>query len=160
MDTLPLFTVLLLALLLTLAGSRFIYAPGLLASLEDETAAGTVTGGAIATTGATTGAAPAPVLPRSTSPALAGVATQATLVLTTRADMAFFDGRRYRIEGDELAKALAAAAGRWPVLLLKLDRTVTVDRLVRLLDIARDAGFRQVNFAAEDARSAPAPASR
>jgi len=173
MDALPLASVLLITLLMALAGARFIYEPGIAIALDDDANATgadktSLTAAASAGNAANTGtadsnagnalgiAATAPstfALPRSSSAALPGMPGGASLVLTTRADLAFFNGRRYRMDGRELRDALRTAALESPVLLLKLDKAVTIDRLVLLLDAARDAGFLHVNLAAEDARS-------
>jgi biopolymer transport protein ExbD len=156
-DFLPVAAVLLIALLLSLAGSRFIYAPGLLVQLDDDAgeAAGAGTGVAGTSAGATAAAPAAAVhleLPRSKQRALGGALTDATLVVTTRSDMAFFDGRRYRVDSPELRDAFAAAVkqhGRDSVLLLKADKTLTLERITLLGDFAREAGFKKVLLATQ-----------
>ncbi|MDR2863922.1 MAG: hypothetical protein LBV54_08680 [Puniceicoccales bacterium] len=162
-DALPLVTVLLLAILFTLAGSRFIYAPGLTMAL---------------------GAAPdALEMPRSATP-LPGEMTHATLIapkatnaaadfpahmLTATSDtLVFFNGMPFaRLDSalqqamaNAVSKAKEEAAQRVPegekipsapvILLLKIDRSVTMQRFFQLSDYAREAGFSHVQVASED----------
>jgi biopolymer transport protein ExbD len=146
---LSLATVLLIALLLSLAGSRFIYAPGLTVSLHNNLSAATPRHDSLN-------------LPRSTG-RLAGAMTGATLIvpmLTARSDaMVFFNGRMFSTTDASLRQAMRNAAEKSPVLLLKMDNSVTMDRYFLLCDYAREAGFAQVQIAGES-RAAPRPPRR
>ncbi|MDR3229686.1 MAG: biopolymer transporter ExbD [Puniceicoccales bacterium] len=150
-DVLPLVSACLIALMLSLAGSRFIFAPGLFTELDVGTASAKPPD-------KTEGAAPAPMrldLPRSSQSALPGAMTDVTLVVTTRDDLAFFNGRRYNIGDSELRQAMADAArqhGGNAVLLLAVDKTLSAERIFQLTDYAREAGFRAVNLAAQTTR--------
>ncbi|MDR2844816.1 MAG: biopolymer transporter ExbD [Puniceicoccales bacterium] len=151
-DTLPMITVLLIAILLPLAGSAFIYAPGLTVALTDE-----VEGDA----GAAVTALPSSLqLPRSTQGQQTGVRTQATLtvpMLTAKSDTrVIFNGRFYVSSDPALQRALADAAQRavaanqTPVLLLKADQSLMLGSYNALCDYAVEAGFKYVQIARED----------
>jgi biopolymer transport protein ExbD len=189
-DAVPLVSALLLALLLALAGSRFIFAPGLTVDIR----AGAGDGGGVTLN-----------LPRAldSAPPLPGVATAATLtvpaqvvgggasatptipitpivpsassaatsaasanaspaaqpaLLTARSDkMVFFGGRMFPQDDAALRVALRKAAlasgDPAPVLLLKMDRAVSVSRFFQLKDYAEAAGFAKIQIAGEDKRS-------
>jgi biopolymer transport protein ExbD len=140
LDALPLFTVLLIAIMLSFASSRFIYAPGLTVSLHNNS---------VATVGPHTNSLN---LPRS-NVRLSGEMTGATLVvpmLTARSDtMVFFNGRMFSATDLALRRAMAKAAEKSSVLLLKMDRSVTMDRYFVLCDYAREAGFAKIQIAGE-----------
>lgn len=156
MDTLPLIGVLLLAMLLGIAESRFIFAPGLTVDL----------------TATASGTADAPValeLPRSPS-VLQGVETDATLtvpaprpvLLTAHSDtMVFFEGRMFPQRDSNLREAMAAivreSKSAMPTLLLRMDGSVTMRRFFQLKSYAEEAGFVKIQIAGEDPRSAQIP---
>jgi biopolymer transport protein ExbD len=145
-EVLPLASVLLIALLLGVVGSRFIYAPGLTVSLHNDPSAAVPRHDSLA-------------LPRSTG-RLAGAMTGATLIvpmLSARSDaMVLFDGRMFLTTDASLRQAMKNAAEKSPVLLLKMDNSVTMDRYFLLCDYAREAGFAQIQIAGES-RAAPRP---
>lgn len=140
MDTLPLVTVLLLAIILSLAGSRFLYSPGLTMALDHSTDP----------------AHPLQLptvlpLPVSSHSPLPGAVTDATLtVFSAKSDNLFiFEGHIYTFADEQLKRDLQTAAHRSPVLLLKADRSLSLQTLFRLTDLAREAGFKQVQIAGE-----------
>lgn len=94
-------------------------------------------------------------------PAPAGMPAQA--VMTVRAGhLLLFEGEL--VPPEEVAAHLGAylEERRWrdPVLLLKVDRAVDVQELLRLCSDARAAGFARVQIAAEAAPAAAMPFSR
>ncbi|MDR2982507.1 MAG: hypothetical protein LBV12_09710 [Puniceicoccales bacterium] len=136
-DAMPLVTCLLLAVILTLAGSRFIYSPGLTVDLGNED-------------GKIEGSIPMTLnLPQSRLP-LAGIQTGATLtVLTAKSgNMLIFEGRIYSLD-DKLKGSLEEAAKESPVLLLKADRSIGPQTLWNILDFAMEAGFKKIQLAGE-----------
>jgi biopolymer transport protein ExbD len=159
MDALPLVGVLLLALLLGLAASRFIFAPGLTVDL---------TAAAVAAANGDTTAAPATLeLPRSPT-ALQGVPTDATLtvpaarpvLLSAHSNtMVFFEGRMFPEKDSSLRAALAKTVQKskseTPTLLVRMDGSVTMRRFFQLKSYAEEAGFVKIQIAGEDNRSAP-----
>ncbi len=143
LDALPLVTVLLLAGMLSLAGSRFLFSPGLTVELNARTATGE-TGGKNA---------PATLsLPRSISGKLPGIATGSTMtVLSAKSgNMFILDGRIYSLD-ENLHNALSAAAKRSPVLLLKPDKSVPMQTFFTLSEFAVKAGFEKIQIAGEAA---------
>ncbi len=140
MDTLPLVTVLLLAIVLSLAGSRFLYSPGLTMVLDHSTNPSVPL------------QLPSSLpLPVSSIAPLPGTATDATLtVFSAKADNLFiFEGHIYTLADEQLKRDLQTVARRSPVLLLKADRSLSLQTLFRLTDLAREAGFKQVQIAGE-----------
>lgn len=149
LDAVPLVTVLLIAVLFTLMGSKFIYAPGLTVSLDGV-------------------AKPqAPVLPRAGQLLLPGARPQATLMLTVMPEMVLFNKRLFggtnnlglqralteaaanaRKEEEEEAKATQTTR-RPVVILFKFDSSVTWGRVAELSAYAREAGFDEVVLAQE-----------
>jgi biopolymer transport protein ExbD len=154
-DALPLIGAVLLAILLGLAGSRFIFAPGLTVDLA-------------AVTNSAEAAAPAKLeLPRSPVK-LQGVPTDATLtvpaprpvLLTAHSDtMVFFEGRMFPQKDSSLRAAMADAVQKsksaTPTLLVRMDGSVTMRRFFQLKSYAEEAGFVKIQIAGEDNRSAP-----
>lgn len=135
-EAVPLFNVLLIVVLLTLTGSRFIFAPGVPVVLDDGDAA------SVAGT-------PAMRLPRSGVP-LRGAETSS--VLTVKSDAMFiFDGHIYENleEVFSTKSSSAPAAGTRGVLLIKLDRAVSVQGLFRIAELAGKAGFSSLQIAGE-----------
>jgi biopolymer transport protein ExbD len=146
---------LLLAMLLSMAGSRFLFAPGISVELRNPAA----------------GDLPslAPVLPRANS-VLPGVPTSATLtvpaprpfLLSAHSEtMVFFEGAMFSL-GDAslraaMARALRNSGAAEPTLLLKMDGSVSMNRFFQLKAHAEEAGFVRIQIAGEDARSAPPP---
>lgn len=135
-DTLPdtpaIATVLASALMLTvLVGSRFVFAPGVTVGLgSDETVALT--------------------LPVATMGRLPGARTEATLTVLAlkQDDMAVWNGRIRTM--DALAEDFPPSATRRGVLLLKADGSVSMNTFVRVLGLARRAGYSAVQIAAEE----------
>jgi biopolymer transport protein ExbD len=121
-DATPFVDVLCIALFIALAGSRFIFAPGVAIDLARVPSL------------ETQAAAPAAVL------------------TIDRNQLVFFDGVKIPVPAieDTLRAWLRQAGGRDPVLLVKADVSMGLDELFRLLDIARRAGFVRVHLAAED----------
>ncbi|MBP3302740.1 MAG: hypothetical protein J6L64_06390 [Opitutales bacterium] len=141
LESVPLFNVLLIAVLLMLTGSRFVFAPGLPLSLGKEDSgefSKTVSGGI-----------PELVLPE-TSTVLSGVATSS--VLTVKSDSMFvFDGHIYDNLEDVFSEKnrLLIEKESNGVLLVKLDRAVSVQGLFRIAELAGKAGFSSLQIAGE-----------
>lgn len=123
------FDVLLIALFLSLLGSRFVFAPGLTVDLGLD-------------------------LPQTAQENLKGLPTDAVLtvkVLTTKRDnMHIFNGTIYTMPHleqmfREYQKSNPDA--RQTILLLKMDKSVTIETQVRIFDLARLAGFAYVQLA-------------
>ena len=163
-DTVPLVTVLLVAVLFTLTGSSFLFPPGLTVSMGREaesTAAPTLSLN----------------LPRSgTLAPLPGTRVSAVLTapvsqtFTAKSDaLVIFNGRIFPQTDKALRLALAAEAKRLAaeapqtaenkksptrppplILLLKMDASVTMQRFFQLCGYASEAGFSHVQIAAED----------
>ena len=85
---------------------------------------------------------------------LSGIPTSAVVtVLTVREnDMVLFEGNivRPRALEREFSKYFEMRKKENSVILIKLDKTVRVDSLLRILDLARRSGFAQVQIAAEE----------
>lgn len=120
LDFTPLFDVLLIVVLLSLLGSRFLFPPGV--ALD---------------------------LPRVSGDLLAGSPTSAVLTVHTD-DMLFFKGRHFTRDALErhMLTGGAAAMGDDAVLLINVGRGVSVETLLKLAQIAREAGYLQVQIAA------------
>ena len=131
LDVAALIDVLLIAFFLSMLGSRFIFAPGMTVDLALE-------------------------LPVSSQSTLAALPTDAVLtvkVLTAKRDnMYIFDGSIYTMEALEQLfqnydKMLNQ--GREAILLVKADKTLTMDAFAKLADLARMAHFSKIQLAAE-----------
>lgn len=133
----PLASVLLVAFFLFAMTSKFIFAPGLTVEL---------------TPGKNPDVAPISdsakyVLPVFDGP-VAGKTTSA--VLSIKNDSMFiFDGNIYRNLSDALPPVSSARAGTRGILLVKMDRSSSIQGLFDLTKVARDAGFSAVQLAAE-----------
>lgn len=97
-------------------------------------------------------------LARSTHPELGGPI--APVVLTVgRNEIHFFENQK--IDAAELPRRLAAYVATQPEppsLLLKLDRSLPLEKVFALMDAARAAGFARVQLAAEEAEArSPVP---
>ncbi|MDR2430029.1 MAG: hypothetical protein LBD14_03900 [Puniceicoccales bacterium] len=161
-DSVPLVTVLLVAVLFTLTGSTFLLPPGLTVAMNKEE------GNASATALSLT-------LPRSGSLApLPGVRAGAVLTapvsqtLTAKSDaLVIFNGRIFPQTDKALRHALGVEARRLAaeapqagegktapatpiILLLKMDASVSMQRFFQLCAYASEAGFSHVQIAAED----------
>lgn len=141
LESVPLFNVLLIAVLLMLTGSRFVFAPGLPIALSPDASgefSKTVSGGT-----------PELVLPE-TATVLPGVATSS--VLTVKSDSMFvFDGHIYdRLEDvfSEKNRLLVERESNG-ILLVKLDRAVSVQGLFKIAELAGKAGFSSLQIAGE-----------
>lgn len=133
LEAVPLFNVLLVAVLLILMSSRFIFAPGLPVDLENKNS---TTGDVL-------------VLPVAKN-ALSGAET--TAVLTVKSDSMFiFEGHIYEsleeIFSPENPHALLK--DRNGTLLVKLDRAVSVQGLFKIAELAGKAGFSSLQIAGE-----------
>ncbi len=121
MDFVPLFDVLLIALLLMLLGSRFLFPPGV--ALD---------------------------LPSVADGYVVGSPTAAVMTVTSD-DMIFFKGRHFTRDSIQrylLADpALDHRLENGGVLLLKVGREVNVQTLLTLSRVARQAGYLQVQIA-------------
>lgn len=141
-EAIPLFNVLLVAVLLTLTGSSFIFAPGIAVALGD--------GGSSETT---VDDAARLVLPGAQIP-LAGAATSS--VLTVKSDKMFiYSGHIYDDLEDVFARMEAPESGSRGTLLLKLDRAVSVQGLFRIAELAGKAGFDALQVAGESPSPRP-----
>lgn len=147
LEAVPLFNVLLIAVLLTLLGSRFVFAPGLSVALDEN---GEISGG-----NASAGTPARLILPK-TSVMLSGAETSS--VLTVKSDSMFIlDGRIY----ENLAEAFARGSGgnaaekNRGTLLVKIDRAVSVQGLFKIAELAGEAGFSALQIAGESPVARP-----
>jgi biopolymer transport protein ExbD len=138
LEVVPWLNVLLVAWLLSLLGSRFVYAPGLAVDLGH-------------------GSSPLPVqlvLPTLSGGPLPGSPADAVLtVLTAKQDKLFiFEGRIYDLNGlrTVLRNHRHSAAGGPSVLLLKAGQDVNMQTFLEICTLARTAGFSSVQIAAEE----------
>lgn len=138
LEAVPLVNVLLIAVLLVLVGSRFVYAPGLTVDLDAERAAAELSSGA-----------PKTQLPIIRT-VLPGVETSA--VLTVKSDKMFiFEGHIY----EDLEEIFSEKNPYAPppeargVLLVKLDRSVSIQGLFNIAELAGKAGFSSLQIAGE-----------
>ena len=149
LEAVPLFNVLLIAVLFTLTSSRFVFAPGLPLGLE-----GDGTGGFSKTV---SGGGPELVLPE-TQTVLPGVET--SFVLTVKSDSMFvFDGHIYESLEDVFSEKnlrLLDADVRGGILLVKLDRAVSVQGLFKIAELAGKVGFASLQIAGESPSYRPA----
>lgn len=144
LEAVPLFTVLLIVVLISLTASRFIFAPGVAVSL-DGNAPVPVTAGTSTTT---------ITLPTATT-MLPGAEPSA--VLTAKSDTMFiFDGHIY--ENPE--EIFAQNPGNGGVLLVKFDRMASVQGLFRIAELAGKAGFASLQIAGESPSFQASEASR
>lgn len=137
----PLAGVLLVAFLLFAMTSRFIYAPGLTFDLHP------ATDGKVVETQFSSKGTELPKFPGK----LAGQKTSA--LLTIRNDNMFiFDGRIYKDLTEALPPLPKQLAGTRGVLLVKADKSNSIQGIFNLMKIARDAGFSAVQLAGESER--------
>lgn len=124
-DTVPLLDLCLIGLFLAFQSSRFIASPGITLDIPDVD-----------------------------KEVLSGIPTSAVVtVLTVREnDMVLFEGNivRPRALEREFSKYFEMRKKENSVILIKLDKSVRVDSLLRILDLARRSGFAQVQIAAEE----------
>lgn len=123
--------VLLISLFLSMLGSRFIFAPGLTIDLALE-------------------------LPVSSQSKLVGVPTDAVLtvkVLTAKGDNLYiFNGSIYTFKGlEQMFKEYNVTLNhkKASILLIKADKSLSMDTFVKLVDLARLAQFSKIQLAAE-----------
>lgn len=135
-DAYAIATVLISALMLTvLVGSRFVFSPGITVGLEQ-------------------GEIPTLTLPKVEMGRLPGAATGETLVVLAlkQDDMAIWQGRIRTLE--ELAADFSPKPGRVAeprgTLLLKADAAVSMGTFLRVVAMARAAGYASVQIAAEE----------
>lgn len=147
-DAVPLFNVLLIAVLLTLTGSRFIFAPGVPLVLNG--------------TASSVAAVPLKNAPDSAAEMRLPYAgtmlrgEETTSVLTVKSDSMFiFDGHIYDDLAEVFAAKISSAAEPRGVLLVKLDRAVSVQGLFRIAELAGEAGFSSLQIAGESPSFAP-----
>ena len=124
-DPVPFLDFCVLALLFGMLNAEFVFAPGLAVDLPESRGA-SVTG------------------------------TPATAVLTVRRNMILFDGAKHTIDSLQPALVAYLASERAPeriesegVLLLKMERDVMAEQFVEICEIAREAGFSQIQVASE-----------
>ncbi len=130
LDPVPLIDVLLLTLLFSFLGSRFIFAPGLSMELNME-------------------------LPLSADAQLPGILTDDTLtvaVLTAKqSNLHLFDGRiftLYDLEAHFRNNPVAEERQGQAVLLVKMHKDVSMQTFVQIAEMARKAGYGRVQVAA------------
>jgi len=134
-DAVPLFNVLLIAVLFLMTGSSFIFSPGVSVSLDGGNA---------------------PSLPIASVP-LSGA--ESSSVLTVKSDAIFIlDGRIY--ESVEAAFSQESPEKSRGVLLVKLDRTVSVQGLFKIAELAAKAGFSSLQIAGDSPAYRPVEISR
>lgn len=130
LDPVPLIDVLLLALMFSLLGSRFIFAPGLSMELDLQ-------------------------LPVSGEAKLPGILTEDTLtvaVLTAKqSNMHLFDGKiftLYELENHFRNNPVPEDRRGQSVLLVKMHKDVSMQTFVQIAEMARRAGYGRVQIAA------------
>lgn len=133
----PLAGVLLVAFFMFAMTSRFIFAPGLTVELASE-----ANGDAPAKSDAESY-----VLPVFDGP-VEGKITHAVLSIKNDA-MFIFDGKIYKKLTDAFPPLPAGKAGTRGILLVKMDRSSSIQGLFNLTKVARDAGFSAIQLAAE-----------
>lgn len=119
-DLIPFFDFAVILLLFGLLGAQFVFAPGFSINL-----------------------------PESRGDGITGVS--ATAVLTLRPNMILFDGaRQSRSQLEEsLRRYIRERSHPAPVLLVKMDREVSMGQFLEISEIARVAGFERIQVAAE-----------
>ncbi len=139
LDATAIGTVLIIALMLTLlVGSRFVYAPGITVAVTGD-------------------GKPAKLeLPVTESVRLPGTMTNDTIIVLAlkQDDMVIWKGRIRRLadlEKDFTADPLKPGESRGS-LLIKADRSVTMQTFFEIIALARRAGFTTVHIAGEDAK--------
>lgn len=129
-DVAALFDILLIAFMLTLLGSRFVYAPGSQVALEEL------------------------VLPESAREHLAGVPTVDVLTLL-QDDRLIYRGQFMSAEAWSQRLEEGNAQERFDsnaILLVKADARVTLQAFLRISDLARQAGYTRVQVAERPAQ--------
>ena len=125
-------TVLITALMLTvLIGSRFVFSPGVTVGLSAEDPVSLT-------------------LPVSDMGKLPGVRTEETLVVLAlkQDDLAVWNGRIRSL--DQLAEDFRPSSEHRGALLLKADGAVSMNTFIRVIGLARRAGYSAVQIAAEE----------
>lgn len=148
LEAVPLFNVLLIAVLLMLTSSRFVFAPGIPLNLEGD--------GFGNFSKTVSGNVPELVLPE-TQTVLPGVAT--SFVLTVKSDSMFvFDGHIYASLEDVFSEKNLRLLDKdiHGALLVKLDRAVSVQGLFKIAELAGKAGFSSLQIAGESPSYHPA----
>lgn len=138
----PLAGVLLVAFFMFAMTSRFIFAPGLTVQLTAEAQADNPGRKSDAETY---------VLPVFDGP-IEGKITSSVLSIKNDA-MFIFDGNIYKTLEDAFPPRPASEAGTRGILLVKMDRTSSIQGLFNLTKVARDAGFSAIQIAAESVHS-------
>ena len=126
-DAVPFLDFLLIGLFFILAGSRYLFAPGISIELP------------------TTAYDPIPGIP-------------ASVVLTVQeSELIFFEGRKETMESlpRRLQHYVQTHGEVAPILLLRADRNVDLEDVLRICEMARIAGFGGVQVAAEPTRDGP-----
>ena len=128
-DAVPMIDTLLIALFVMAMGSRFIYAPGVGVDLSLE-------------------------LPASAGTYIEAVPTDAALtvkVLTAKQDNLYiFDGSIYSMNTlEQLFEDYKQHDERSATLLVKADKSVSIDTLVKIADLARTARFAKIQLAVD-----------
>ncbi len=115
----PFLDIILIVVLLAMLGSRFIYAPGIAIDL-----------------------------PKSSSEFLTGKTTSAVLTVN-QSNMLFFEGNIFNFETIEnvLKEYVEKAPNDGQTLLLKMGQNVQIDVLFKLSEVAKKAGFEEVQLA-------------
>lgn len=140
LDATALATVLLIALMLSLmVGTRFVYAPGLTVGVADA------------------GGKPAKLeLPVSRADRLAGAATTDTVTILAlkQDDMVIWNGRIRTLAKleEDFASAPPAPGVTRGTLLIKADKSVSMQTFFEVVALARRAGFTAVHIAGEDGK--------
>ena len=116
--------VLLIALIFMLTSSKFVLAPGLSVSLSSDEA-----------------------LPEMSSPDFAITDSDLSVLTANGNSMLIFDGSIY--DRKSLAKKMKTLKSKNDVLLIKADKSLTVQSLMEIAEIAKLGGFKQVHIAAK-----------
>ncbi len=123
-DVVPFLDLLLIGLFFVLAGSRFIFAPGLAIDL-----------------------------PHSGSGPMSGLPPTAVLTVQ-ESELILFEGQIVPINAlaERLRRFVSGHVVADPVLLVQADRNVDIQEILTICELARRAGFVSVQLAAQEAR--------
>ncbi len=119
------FDILLIALIFTLVSSKFVLAPGLSISVTSDKA-----------------------LPIMNTPERTLVDSDLSVLTAVGNSMLIFDGDIY--DKKSLAKKMSNLKGKNEVLLIKVDKNLTIQSLVEIAELAKTGGFKQIHIAAKE----------
>jgi len=116
--------ILLIAMMLMLTASKFVLAPGMSMELGGKNS-----------------------LPETSAPDYAGVDSDLSVLTAEGNSMLIFDGSIFNM--GTLAKKMKTFKGGGDVLLIKADKNMSIDSLVKIAEIAKTGGFKKIHIAAK-----------